>query len=84
MQVKDTLTLYEELVATGVPDDQAKIQAHQLGGIASMLSTSIDEFKQSMDSFKSEIRSDYKWIMRIGGFISITLIGMIVKVVFNL
>lgn len=34
MSYKDTLTLYEELVATGIPDAQAKIQAHQQGNLA--------------------------------------------------
>lgn len=31
--IKDSLTLYEELIAAGVSDAQAKVQAHQLGSV---------------------------------------------------
>ena len=51
-QHKDTLTLYEELVASGVPDEQAKIQAHQLGGVTDIL---------------EDIKKDLFWMRIIGG-----------------
>lgn len=31
--IKDSLTLYDELIASGVPENQARVQAKQLGGV---------------------------------------------------
>ena len=59
MSYKDTLTLYEELVATGVPDAQAKIQAHQLGALADEL----NDIGPRLD----KIDANMKWMMLIGG-----------------
>ena len=58
MAYKDTLTLYEELVATGIPDGQAKIQAHQHGGM-------IDALGEQTDLIK-EIKKDLMWMRIIG------------------
>lgn len=48
MSHKDTLTLYEELVATGISDAQARIQAHQLGGVSDFLEESLNKFNYSI------------------------------------
>jgi hypothetical protein len=37
MAYKDSLTLYEELIATGTPEAQAKTTAHQLGDVTNIL-----------------------------------------------
>lgn len=59
MAYKDTLTLFEELVATGVPEAQAKIQAHQLGGVT-------DEFGKIRNVLE-RIEKDLFWMRIIGG-----------------
>ena len=40
---KDTLTLYEELVASGVPEGQAKVQAHQFGSVGDYMGNAIND-----------------------------------------
>jgi hypothetical protein len=37
MAYKDTLTLYNELIATGIPEAQAQIQAKQNGDVTDIL-----------------------------------------------
>jgi hypothetical protein len=37
MAYKDSLTLYNELIATGISESQAQIQAQQLGGVTDLL-----------------------------------------------
>ena len=59
---KDTLTLYEELVASGVPDDQAKVQAHQLGGIGTYVGDAISEVNRKLE----KIDKDLIWMRVIG------------------
>ncbi len=56
MSYKDTLTIYEELVASGIPEGQAKILAHQQGalvdvmnGIGFRLDRSLQEMKATLD-----------------------------------
>jgi hypothetical protein len=56
MKHKDTLTLYEELVASGISDTQAKIQAHQLGGVTDCL---------------EEIKKDMWWMRAIGAAMTV-------------
>ena len=46
---KDTLTLYEELVASGVPDEQAKVQAHQLGAVSTYVGDAIHQMNDRMN-----------------------------------
>ena len=48
MSYKDTLTLYEELVATGIPDSQAKIMAHQQGGVVDEMNNSGTRMDKTM------------------------------------
>ena len=63
-KMKDTLTLYEDLVASGIPDAQAKIQAHQLGGVTDVL---------------EEIKKDLFWMRVIGGGMVIACFGVMYK-----
>lgn len=62
MSYKDTLTLYEELVASGVPDEQAKVQAHQLGGIGTYVGDAINEVNRKLE----KIDKDLIWMRVIG------------------
>ena len=52
---KDTLTLYEEMVATGMPEAQAKVQAHQLGGIDTYVGDAIHQMNKRMDDKFNEM-----------------------------
>ena len=63
MEYKDTLTLYEELVASGVSEDSAKIQAHQLGGVTDCMG----EFSNTL----KEIQKDMSWMRIIGAAMAV-------------
>lgn len=67
MAYKDTLTLYEELVAKGVPEEQAKIQAHQLGGVSEAMDRQTDVLQ--------EIKKDLFWMRIIGGAMIVTFLS---------
>jgi hypothetical protein len=58
MAYKDTLTLYEELVATGTPIEQAKIIAHQQGALV--------EEMGSIEKTLNRIEKDLFWMRYIG------------------
>jgi hypothetical protein len=58
MAYKDTLTLYEELVSTGTPVEQAKILAHQQGGLV--------EEMGSIEITLKQIEKDLFWMRSIG------------------
>ena len=62
--MKDTLTLYEELIASGVHDAQAKIQAHQLGDVA------LEQL--DIRQLMSKIDKDLMWMRLIGGAMVVT------------
>jgi hypothetical protein len=64
MTIKDSLTLYKELLATGIPDNQAEIQAHQLGGVTDIL---------------ERIEKDLFWMRVIGGGMIIACFGVMFK-----
>lgn len=77
MAYKDTLTLYEELVSTGIPDSQAKILAHQQGGI-------IDEMNSigtRLEIKLTRIDSSMDWIKGIGATLAVAIIGNIVAII---
>ena len=66
---KDTLTLYEELVASGVPDEQAKVQAHQLGSMGDYMGNAINGMNarfNEMDRKLEKIDKDLIWMRIIG------------------
>ena len=64
MIYKDTLELFDELVATGVSQDQARIQAKQLGGIGNIL---------------ERIEKDLFWMRIVGGGMIIACFGVMFK-----
>lgn len=57
MSYKDTLTLYEELVATGTPEPEAKTIAHQLGALGSEVVNTCNEIKEQLNKMDSKIDS---------------------------
>lgn len=62
MSQKDTLTLYEDLINTGVPEEQAKIQAHQLGSLGDEVNNTCKEIKVHL----IKIEKDMYWMRVIG------------------
>ena len=67
---KDTLTLYEELVASGVSEGQAKVQAHQLGSVGDYMGNAINDMNAKfveMDRKLEKIDKDLIWMRIIGG-----------------
>ncbi len=74
MSYKDALTLYEELVASGTPIEQAKTMAHQqgalsdeMGGRYNDLSEKLDISFANIDTKLAKIDVNMKWMMLIGG-----------------
>jgi len=66
---KDTLTLYEELVASGVSEGQAKVQAHQLGSVGDYMGNAINNMNAKfveMDRKLEKIDKDLIWMRVIG------------------
>ncbi len=57
--MKDTLTLYCELIDSGISKEQAKIQAMQLGDVRNLISDIATQLKI--------LHADMKWIRIIGG-----------------
>jgi hypothetical protein len=81
MAYKDTLTLYEELVVTGVPEEQAKMIAHQHGRLGDSVTNTCNEIKDQLvkiDISIIEIKTEMKWMRNIGaGMIMIFLANFI-------
>ena len=83
MSYKDTLTLYEEQVAAGVPDTQAKIIAHQLGAIGDELSIALNGIKEKLEDFDKrfiKLDKDMFWMRYIGASMTISFFANIVVV----
>jgi len=85
------LTLYEELVATGISDEQAKIIAHQQGALSDetggrysdlnqKLDKTIHEFHLKLDTTFSTVETNMAWIKNIGMAIVAAIIANIVAV----
>ena len=75
METKDTLELYDNLIAGGCSESQARVQATQLGAMGTALSNSIDSvFGQlrRIDSKLDKMDKDMFWMRAIGA-------GMIVS-----
>jgi hypothetical protein len=67
MSYKDTLTLYNELKAAGIGEEQAQIQAKQLGGIS-----------ETMGDFSAliiKIEKDLMWMRLIGGAMTLAFLS---------
>ena len=87
MAYKDTLTLYEELVATGISDSQAKIMAHQHGELGDEVTNTCREIKEQINNLDkkldvslSEIKVDMRWIKGIGYIMILLFIANFFKI----
>lgn len=74
MSYKDTLTIYNELKACGINEEQAQIQAKQLGGVSNALDDLRNEFRLGFD----KIDKDLYWMRLIGGAMIIAFMGNII------
>lgn len=64
MSYKDTLTLYDELIAKGTSEPQARIQVQQLGGLSNIM---------------EKIEKDLFWLRVIGGAMAVGIMGILFK-----
>jgi len=94
MSYKDTLTLYEELVDSGVSDAQAKIVAHQHGELGDELAntckglredmrgikTDLNNMDKKMDLTVIELKTEMKWMRIIGGAMTFAFLANFIKV----
>ncbi len=64
MEIKDSLTLYNELKACGVPEDQAQVQASQLGGVKDVV--------VGIKEIITKIEKDLLWMRIIGAAMTVT------------
>lgn len=69
--MKNTLKLYEELRATGISDEQAKVQAYQLGDVRDLSSEIREELRR--------LHSDMNWIKLIGASLIAAIAYMFVN-----
>ena len=73
MSYKDTLKLYDELIAGGCTEPQARVQAEQLGAVGNVL----DELKQEMRLGFQKLDKDIYWMRLIGAAMIVTFLGNI-------
>jgi hypothetical protein len=66
--MKDTLSLYNELLAGGCTETQAQIQAKQLGDVSDVM---------------KEIKSELLWLRLIGGAMTIAFLTNGLKSLFS-
>ena len=81
MRYKDTLSLYDELVAGGCTEAQARVQASQLGGVGEFLDEFKQDFNMQMIGLKEEmgdIKKDLHWMRLIGATMIVTFLGNII------
>lgn len=62
MSYKDTLELYDELIAGGCTDAQARVQAKQLGALGNYVGDVIGSINNRLD----KIDKDLVWMRVIG------------------
>lgn len=82
MKYKDTLALYDELIASGTPDAQARAQAGQLGAATDVLGRAIENMTErfasidmkfaSIDVKLAAIDKDLIWMRVIGSTMIVT------------
>lgn len=75
MSYKDTLTLYKELVASGVPAHSAEIQAHQLGAMSDYLGDAINSLNTTVSGVNTRLdkmEKDMFWMRIIGAGMTAT------------
>jgi len=71
MSYKDTLELFDELVAMGTPEHQARAQAKQLGAVTDFLVTMKNEVNNKLD----KIDRDLIWMRVIGGAMTLAFLS---------
>jgi hypothetical protein len=86
MAYKDTLTLYNELRAAGIPEAQAQIQAQQDGELGDHVSNTFNEIKEqltgmniSISMLNTKIDIEMKWVKIIGSGLMVTLASIFIK-----
>jgi hypothetical protein len=67
MSYKDTLELYDELMAGGCTETQARVQAKQLGSIGTVL--------DSMNTKLDKIDKDLVWMRVIGAAMTLAFLS---------
>lgn len=83
MSYKDTLTLYEEQVANGVSNEQAKIIAHQLGSVGDNFSNAIKNINENLIKLDKDIiklDKDMFWIRMVGSAMTLAFFSNIVAI----
>ena len=86
MSYKDTLTLYEELVATGIPDSQAKIMAHQQGAVIDVMTGigfRLDKSLQEMQTTIAKHDTTLKLMMTFVAFMTAAFVANILFIKFG-
>lgn len=86
MAYKDTLTFYDELVAAGTPTEQAKIMAHQQGGLADSLVGRFEALDARFETLDAKlelslqgISKDLMWMRIIGGAMTLAFLANFFK-----
>ncbi len=67
MKYKDTLQLFDELIASGTPEPQARIQAQQLGYVGSEMN--------SITNILVKIENDLRWMRLVGGAMTLAFLS---------
>ena len=88
MAFKDTLTLYEELVDTGIPETQAKIIAHQHGAVGASIVEFRNEIRESFATMDKRLdvslmKIDSKLDVMTANIFWLKLIGGIMTIIFS-
>jgi len=86
MAYKDTLSIYKELLATGMPEAQADIQSHQMGSLADSLVGRFEAMDARFETLDAKlelslqgISKDLKWMRIIGGAMTLAFLANFFK-----
>jgi hypothetical protein len=74
-EIKDTLKLYDELIAGGCTESQARVQATQMGYVSYTITSALSNIEKDLKA----IEKDLIWMKIIGGAMSVTFFGNLVK-----
>ncbi|MGC1176698.1 MAG: hypothetical protein WA843_01390 [Candidatus Saccharimonadales bacterium] len=73
MSYKDTLTLYDELIAKGTSEAQARAQAEQLGQLGTYVGNMVNDVKMEL----IEIKKDLRWMYILGAAMTVAFFSNI-------
>jgi hypothetical protein len=86
MAYKNPLALYNELIAAGVPEAQAQIQAQQDGELGDHVTNTFNEIKEqltgmniSISMLNTKIDIEMKWVKTIGSALCVALVSIFIK-----